>query len=941
MWRRYERDIKALPAVERFNTDKQVPQSLPAIANIAYHENARAQDLESRVKLSEQSNRILLEELMKLQQDLKLALRQNEEMVNKERQERLVIRDKVEAAENMYNRVSMQLLRTEEKVNMEHTTLANLLNQSKEVERALAGGQQRSLMKGEQIDRYISRFRDELSELRQSNEQVQSSLRLVGEDVKNLQHRFEMQSSEFDSVNQEMKQKVKRIETESMAAVENLQRNKTTRDSYDGSTSQLKQNIESRLSEIREVVNEVKRKTDMEASERRAADQQTELNVEKVQVAVRELETKCQEVSHAASLNMREKDNDREMEKSKLTYKMAELTEETNQKALQREMQLREEAQMKFTILDKRFREEQSARHAFEKSVRHEMEKILDALKMHMSEEIQNMRQSTKSEGSESPRSPLHVSRPSSRRHSQVSHSRPGSPRVSPRFVSQTSPREDAVQYNMDPVRTEMTKARDDQTLVKMNECIALLESEVEAGKKAFEEVLHAEIVARQTQNEQTLDKCNELHEKLSVAVTTLQKAISSVTSHTEEAVEQAKHEIFAVLDNSTSTGVRGLADIDIRLTNLNKHVADLEEAIDSRPPPPSSPPPNFGHEVPASNNDDYERLNKRVDRAYKWQEGAERTLRDLSTKLQPVNGEISKLKNAIEDLENELEDRRMARLASLAEENTSEPTAPDETTTAAHDPKLEKKVKKAEDDVEKVTLQMEKLENTVNTLRTVLSQKISTEAETVKQLREIFSGDIEKIVNYFMREQRRVFVKHRPSDARVYRSDLTKDGEQEAHSMHLALLKINRWGIYEAYRMLKYKQAWFDIVANKSKTPVTDDDREKEENDKKDEDDDDSTEDKESEKDESGKEDDDEDKSDEEKESDDDDSEDEESEDEDSEDEKSEDEKSEDEKSDDDSDDDDKKDDTASEKGSDDSENEDRPKTGASDESAPSGKKK
>ena len=156
---------------------------------------------------------------MKLQQDLKLALRQNEEMVLKERQERIAIRDKVQAAENMYNRVSMQLLRTEEKVNMEHTTLATLLNQSKEVERALAGGQQRSMMKGEQIDRCISRFRDELSELRQANEQIQSSLRLVGEDVKNIQHRFEMQNAEFDSVNQEIKQKVKRIETESMATV--------------------------------------------------------------------------------------------------------------------------------------------------------------------------------------------------------------------------------------------------------------------------------------------------------------------------------------------------------------------------------------------------------------------------------------------------------------------------------------------------------------------------------------------------------------------------------------------------------------------------------------------------------------------------------------------------------------------------------------------------
>jgi hypothetical protein len=75
--------------------------------------------------------------------------------------------------------------------------------------------------------------------------------------------------------------------------------------------------------------------------------------VEKVQVAVRELETKYQEVSHTASLNMREKDNVHEVEKSKMTYKMAELTDETNKKALQREMQLREEAQMKFIILEK------------------------------------------------------------------------------------------------------------------------------------------------------------------------------------------------------------------------------------------------------------------------------------------------------------------------------------------------------------------------------------------------------------------------------------------------------------------------------------------------------------------------------------------------------------------------------------------------------------
>ena len=88
----------------------------------------------------------------------------------------------------------------------------------------------------------------------------------------------------------------------------------------------------------------------------------------------------------------------------------------------------------------------------------------------------------------------------------------------------------------------QLSKVHEDQSLVKMNECINLLESEIEAGKKAFEEVLHAEIIARQTQNEQTLEKCNELQEKLSVAVATLQQAISGVTSHTQDAVEQVRN---------------------------------------------------------------------------------------------------------------------------------------------------------------------------------------------------------------------------------------------------------------------------------------------------------------------------------------------------------------------------------------------------------------
>ena len=56
---------------------------------------------------------------------------------------------------------------------------------------------------------------------------------------------------------------------------------------------------------------------------------------------------------HASNLNMREKQSNFESDKNMLAYKMAELVEEQNKKSLQREMQLQEDAQTKFAILEK------------------------------------------------------------------------------------------------------------------------------------------------------------------------------------------------------------------------------------------------------------------------------------------------------------------------------------------------------------------------------------------------------------------------------------------------------------------------------------------------------------------------------------------------------------------------------------------------------------
>jgi len=42
----------------------------------------------------------------------------------------------------------------------------------------------------------------------------------------------------------------------------------------------------------------------------------------------------------------------------------------------------------------------------------------------------------------------------------------------------------------------------------------------------------------------------------------------------------QAKEELMSLMDKNNNSGVRGLADMDTRLSKLSKRIAEMEEAI-------------------------------------------------------------------------------------------------------------------------------------------------------------------------------------------------------------------------------------------------------------------------------------------------------------------------------------------------------------------------
>lgn len=205
----------SLPAITD-STDKGVRRNSPA------HEGPRLRQLEGRVNVSEQSNKALLEELVRLQGELKGSIRRNEDTLREEREERLILSEKIRAANNLYTQMMMRMARAEEKIESEHNTVGTLVNHTKQVEQALMGNQQQLLSRREQIHVHVERVKDDIEDMRESQEQLQKNMRALTDDVRTMKSKHEVQTVQFGTLVQEIRQRIKKIEGDTNTAVSTI-----------------------------------------------------------------------------------------------------------------------------------------------------------------------------------------------------------------------------------------------------------------------------------------------------------------------------------------------------------------------------------------------------------------------------------------------------------------------------------------------------------------------------------------------------------------------------------------------------------------------------------------------------------------------------------------------------------------------------------------------
>ncbi|CAG5131423.1 unnamed protein product, partial [Candidula unifasciata] len=294
--------------------------------------------------------------------------------------------------------------------------------------------------------------------------------------------------------------------------------------STETSTTHLRGQVENRLSELRDLITELRTRQDQEASERRALEQQVQQKVSTLQQNLADQARKRDEAMHVLDMTHREKEHSLENEKLRLQGKLTETVEEMNQRLLNKEMKLREELQEKYVQLEKLIISEQQVRLKFESAMREENEKRWHSLKKVSDEDVNIIKETLQSE-----------------------------------------------------------RLKNKEAIQKLDESIGLIEQQLAEQKRQTDKVVAAEIKSRKQHEKATYEKLDHLNEKLCMVTASLQTAIGGVSGNFSAHTEKLKSEIRSTLSASEEAAARNMAEIEVKVQSLKQKIAGLEQHLDGR----------------------------------------------------------------------------------------------------------------------------------------------------------------------------------------------------------------------------------------------------------------------------------------------------------------------------------------------------------------------
>ncbi|XP_052263320.1 ninein-like isoform X2 [Dreissena polymorpha] len=484
----------------------------------------RIRQLEMRLSVSEKSNRALLEEVLRLQSDLRNTARKSDDVFREERESRQQLSEAIRISNELITQLSVRIKETEDKIEDEKASLNTLFSHTKLVEKSVVVSQQEIQQRRDAQSIKLQELKSELSENKSARSQLEQITYALSEELRTLRNKVDNQQAEFSNMITEVRNRARKLEEENRTHLDSMRKQSDMHSLADVSNTQLRGQVEQRLSELRDVLMDLRGKHETEQSERRNLEKLMQAKINELNTALGEQARKREENMHTVDMVLREKEHAAQAEKLQLNSKLSGTVEDVNKRLTAKEMKLKDEIQAKYQQLEKILQREQQSRQEYEKSSREEADRKWQTLRKALEEELQILKES---------------------------------------------------------IGTERGKNRD--TITKLDQSITIVEKQLAENKKQVDKVMAAEIKSRKIHELGTQEKISIVNDKLQIATSSLQQAIGGVSQNLSSSTEKIKRELKTMLNEQQQGSTRALSDMDARMNAVKQRLNTMEEALDAK----------------------------------------------------------------------------------------------------------------------------------------------------------------------------------------------------------------------------------------------------------------------------------------------------------------------------------------------------------------------
>ncbi|XP_053393159.1 coiled-coil domain-containing protein 154-like isoform X8 [Mercenaria mercenaria] len=706
----------------------------------------RVRQLEMRLAVSEKSNRALLEEVLRLQNDLRNTSKRSEDVLREERDSRQQLSEAIKISNELISQLSMRIKETEDKIEDEKESLNALFSHTKNVEKSVVHSQQEIQNRRDAQQMKLQELRSELNETKTSRNQLEQATYALSEELRSLKNRMENQQSEFTHMITDVRNRARKLEDENRVhELDSMRKQSDFHTMTDATTTQLRGQVETRLSELRDVLMDLRGKHETEQAERRNLEKMMQTKINELNTAISEQVRKREENMHTVDMVLREKEHAQQAERLQLNAKVTDTVEDVNKRLLSKEMKIREDIQTKYLQLEKLVQREQHSRQEYEKAAREDADRKWQTLKKVLEEELHVLKDNMNGE-----------------------------------------------------------KGRNRDTIAKLDQGISIVEKQLAENKKQVDKVLAAEIKSRKIHESGTNEKLASVNEKLQIATSTLQQAIGGVSQNLNVTGDKIRRDVKQILNEQQQGSTRALSDLDARMNAIRQKLNSLEDMLDAKVNS------KFqilmgGHLTNRSDNNNTnlasqslsERMADRMESISKWQDATGDTLRELGRSVQTMPQDIYQLEEKFKLMKSETDSRvshesdTRAREVELLRQELQTMKS-----------RLDRQPKPASlQELEAMNVNVRKLADNLQTVKTVLGMKIQSEqklrSEEVDHLQRQID-EMKRAMEPLVGRSHPMFVKDGDRDRRGNSPDVNNWGVYNAYKwlMWKSKLMFKLWEI-------------------------------------------------------------------------------------------------------------------------------------------------